>query len=76
MSDTERTADLPDFPKPDRLMSSVMSMAQDAVDRLEKFRDLLIRFHSDQNRSAASMARWQDQAAALLTQEMDDVRRT
>ena len=33
-----KTDELPDFPKPDRLMSSVMSMAQDAVDRVEQYR--------------------------------------
>lgn len=69
---TPPTESLPDSPQPDRLMSSVMSMAQDAVDRLEKFRGFLIRFHSDQNRSAANMARWQDRAAVLLTLETDD----
>lgn len=30
--------DLPAFPEPDRLMSSVMSMAQQSVDRVEQYR--------------------------------------
>lgn len=39
----DQTTDLPDAPQPDRLMSSVMSMAQDAVDRAEQLRAALER---------------------------------
>ncbi len=35
---TDKTTDFPDFPKPDRLMSSVMSTAQEAVARVEQYR--------------------------------------
>lgn len=41
MTEPHQTADLPDFQAPDRLMSSVMSMAQEAVDRVEVLRAAL-----------------------------------
>ncbi len=38
MAESPKTTDFPDFLKPDRLMSSVMSTAKEAVARVEQYR--------------------------------------